>query len=172
MGQDLSYPAMTLAANRPGPPGSVTGYGVTASAHQLHCNRFYLSVISNTATRRMIMALTAAEKQQRYRERHLGIDGAKLRIQLFVNVHSKAQLRRLARHYGYTVTKVIEQLAADAERALLDTLPRRQHTAYLESLQPHLASRLDSARRKARPTEKPANKRASTPSRSRRKVTL
>jgi hypothetical protein len=120
----------------------------------------------------MIMALTAAEKQGRYRERHLGIDGAKLRIQLFVNVHSKAQLRRLARHYGYTVTKMIEQLAADAERALLDTLPRRQHTAYLDSLHPHLASRLDSDRRKARPTKKPANKRASTPSRSRRKVTL
>jgi hypothetical protein len=68
----------------------------------------------------MIMALTAAEKQGRYRERHLGIDGAKLRIQLFVSVHSKAQLRGLARHYGYTVTKMIEQLAADAERALLD----------------------------------------------------
>ena len=38
------------------------------------------------------MGLTAAEKQQRYRERHLGIDGAKLRIQLFVGVHAKAQL--------------------------------------------------------------------------------
>jgi hypothetical protein len=118
------------------------------------------------------MALTAAEKQQRYRERHLGINGAKLRIQLFVSVHAKAQLRRLASHYGYTVTKLIEQLAADAERALLDTLPRRQHTAYLDGHQPHLASRLDSARHKAKPTKKPANKRASAPSRSRRKVTV
>jgi hypothetical protein len=27
---------------------------------------------------------------------------------------------RLAGHYGYTVTKVIEDLAADAERALLN----------------------------------------------------
>jgi hypothetical protein len=118
------------------------------------------------------MALTAAEKQQRYRERHLGIDGAKLRIQLFVIVHAKAQLRRLARHYSYTVTKMIEQLAAEGERVLLDTLPRRQRTAYLDIHQPHLASRLDSARHKARPTRKPANKRASTPSQSRRKVTV
>jgi len=79
------------------------------------------------------MALTPAEKQQRYRERHLGIDGAKERIQVFVSVHTKAQLGRLARHYGYTVTRVIEDLAAAAESALLEQLPWRRHKAYLDS---------------------------------------
>jgi hypothetical protein len=61
------------------------------------------------------MALTSAEKQQRYRERHLGVRGTKDRIQLFISVQAKAQLRRLARHHGCTVTKVIESLAVDAE---------------------------------------------------------
>jgi hypothetical protein len=37
---------------------------------------------------------------------------------------AKAQLERLAVHYGYTITKVIERLTADAERALLNRLLR------------------------------------------------
>jgi hypothetical protein len=78
------------------------------------------------------MALTAAEKQQRYRERHLGVHGTKERIQLFISVQAKAQLGRLARHLGYTVTKVIETLAVNAESAILDQLPARQHRAYLD----------------------------------------
>jgi len=78
------------------------------------------------------MALTSAEKQQRYRERHLGVRGTKDRIQLFISVQAKAQLRRLARHLGYTVTKVIETLAANAERTLLDQLPPRRQSIYLD----------------------------------------
>jgi hypothetical protein len=81
------------------------------------------------------MALTSAEKQQRYRERHLGIHATKERIQFFISVKTRAQLGRLARHYGYTVTKMIEDLAADAERALLNRLPPRQRTAYLDGHQ-------------------------------------
>jgi hypothetical protein len=79
------------------------------------------------------MALTSAEKQRRYRERHLGAQGFKERIQLFVTVQTKAQLGRLARHFGYTITKVVEDLVKDAERAILDRLPTRQHRAYLDS---------------------------------------
>ena len=79
------------------------------------------------------MALTSAEKQRRYRERHLGVHGSKERIQLFISVQTKAQLGRLARHYGYTITKVVEDLVKDADRAILDRLPRRQHSAYLDS---------------------------------------
>jgi len=78
------------------------------------------------------MALTTAEKQRRYRQRHLGVDGTKDRIQLFISVQTKAQLRRLARHHGYTVTKAVETLAVDAERELLDRLPRPQHRAYFD----------------------------------------
>jgi hypothetical protein len=84
-----------------------------------------------------IMALTSAEKQRRYRERHLGVRGTKERIQLFISVHARAQLGRLACHYGYTVTKAIEDLAANAERALLTRLPPRQRTAYLDGHHQH-----------------------------------
>jgi hypothetical protein len=111
------------------------------------------------------MALTSAEKQQRYRERHLGIHGTKERIQLFISVQARAQLGRLAGHYGYTVTKVIEDLAADAERALLNRLPPRQRTAYLDGHQ-HAASHRD-ARHKAEPSKRPRSR-----SRPRRKVTV
>jgi hypothetical protein len=79
------------------------------------------------------MALTSAEKQQRYRERHLGVHGSKERIRLFVSVQTKAQLRRLARHYGYTITRIIEDLVKDADRAILDQLPTRQHSTYLDA---------------------------------------
>jgi hypothetical protein len=71
------------------------------------------------------MALTTAENQQRYRERHLGVNGGKQRIQFFVNVQAKAQLERLALHYGYTITKVIEKLTADC-RATIKARKQRQ----------------------------------------------
>ena len=70
------------------------------------------------------MALISAEKQRRYRERHLGVHGSKERIQLFISVQTKAQLGRLAHHYGHTITKVVEDLVKDADRAILDRLPR------------------------------------------------
>jgi hypothetical protein len=104
------------------------------------------------------MALTSAEKQQRYRERHLGIHGTKERIQFFISVQTRAQLGRLARHYGYTVTKVIEDLAADAERTVLNRLPPRQRTAYLDGHH--------DARHKVPPSKRPRSK-----SRPHRKVT-
>src|SRR5262249_9074963 len=116
-----------------------------------------------TVTRKMIMALTSAEKQQRYRERHLGVHGAKQRIQFFVSVQAKAQLGRLARHYGYTVTNMIEKLAADAERALLNRLPPRQHAAYLDSHRQRV-----STRSKAKSAKKSARSRPAL----RRKVTV
>jgi hypothetical protein len=114
------------------------------------------------------MALTSAEKQQRYRERHLGLHGTKERIQLFISVQVKAQLGRLARHHGYTVTNVIEDLVAAAERALIERLPRRQHSAYLDSHLNHGAGR----KVFARPKPKAAKKRQSASAPTRRKVTV
>lgn len=96
------------------------------------------------------MALTSAEKQRRYRERHLGVDGSKERIQFFVSAQTKAQLGRLARHYGYTITRIIEDLVRDADRAILGRLPTRQHSAYLDSHPQRM-----SARPRARSAKKP-----------------
>jgi hypothetical protein len=105
------------------------------------------------------MALTSAEKQRRYRERHLGVHGSKERIQLFISVQTKAQLGRLAHHYGYTITKAVEDLVKNAEGALLDRLPRHQHTAYLDSHRQHAAGHQASARAKAKAAKKSARSR-------------
>jgi hypothetical protein len=111
----------------------------------------------------MIMALTSAEKQRRYRERHLGVHGSRERIQLFISVQTKAQLGRLARHYGYTITKVVEDLVKDADRTILDRLPTRQHSAYLDSHKQRVF-----ARSKVKSAKKPTGSRPAP----RRKVTM
>jgi hypothetical protein len=50
------------------------------------------------------------------RERHLGENGEKKRTTLFLDAITRAQLDRLAHRKGYTVTAVIEELAASADR--------------------------------------------------------
>jgi hypothetical protein len=76
--------------------------------------------------------MTPAEKQRRYRQRHLGVDGHKERLQCMVSARTKAQLTRLANYHGYSVTALIETLAAQAERALVDTLPQPDISPYLD----------------------------------------
>ena len=78
------------------------------------------------------MPLTNAEKQRAYRERHLGADGEKARIQLFLSATAKAQLDRLARHKGYTVTALIEELAASAERRTVAKLTGKALKEYYD----------------------------------------
>jgi len=78
------------------------------------------------------MAMTPAEKQRRYRQRHLGFDGEKERLQCMVSVHAKAQLTRLAHYHGYSITAVIEMLATQAEHTLVDTLPHQDIGPYLD----------------------------------------
>jgi hypothetical protein len=77
------------------------------------------------------MAITNAEKQARYRTRHLGVDGTKVAVHFFLSVPAKKQLDRLARHKGCTVLALVEELAATAERRVLDRLdPEAQKTYY------------------------------------------
>ena len=76
------------------------------------------------------MALSQAEKQRRYRERHLGVNGTKRRMQCLLSAGAREQLGRLAHYNGYSVTKLIEQLAANAERAVLSKLSFRKSKFY------------------------------------------
>ena len=57
----------------------------------------------------MSVTFTNAEKQARYRERHLGVDGEKVRVGLNLNAGTRAKMRRLARHGGYTITALVEE---------------------------------------------------------------
>jgi len=76
------------------------------------------------------MALGNAEKQARWHDRHL-VDGTKARV--IFDASTNAQLDRLARHRAYTVTALIEEWAASAERRapsrLSGKLSRRTTTA-------------------------------------------
>jgi macrodomain Ter protein organizer (MatP/YcbG family) len=58
------------------------------------------------------MAMSGAERQRRYRERHHDI--AHLTIDVHVDVRD--QLDRLAWHYDCCLTELVEKLAAAAER--------------------------------------------------------
>lgn len=62
------------------------------------------------------MALTNAELQARYRQRHLK-DGTSCRINTVVNATTCAALARLARHRGITLRETLETVLAQAEAA-------------------------------------------------------
>jgi hypothetical protein len=59
------------------------------------------------------MALTNAEKQARYRERHLE-NGTKTRGHFFLEATTKAKLLRLAHHRNSSVPELIGDLASSA----------------------------------------------------------
>jgi hypothetical protein len=73
-----------------------------ASHSRLVMARLWYNHIS--AAGPMSVTLTNAEKQARYRERHLGVDGEKARVGLNLNAGTRAKMGRLARHRGYTIT--------------------------------------------------------------------
>ena len=77
------------------------------------------------------MALSGAEKQRRYRKRHFGVGGTRERLNFEVGVAAATALRRLARHYNFSMTKIIEMLAQRGERRLLGILSPARRRAYL-----------------------------------------
>jgi hypothetical protein len=69
------------------------------------------------------MALTNVEKQASWRERHLkNENGNKLRAQFIFDASSRAQLKRIACHKNCSVTSLIKEWAASAERRITDQL--------------------------------------------------
>jgi hypothetical protein len=105
------------------------------------------------------MALKSAEKQQRYRQRHLD-HGNKQRLQLVIGASTKAQLIRLAGYHNCTLTKLIEKLAAEADLAMFRQLPARQVDAYLK---PKPDARVHRPRRLGgQPTPRSSRRRAVT----------
>jgi hypothetical protein len=78
------------------------------------------------------MALSNSEKQSRYRERHLGVNGEKARIGLIISATTRAKMDRLARHKGYTITALIEELVESAERRVTSRLTGKTLKVYLD----------------------------------------
>jgi hypothetical protein len=78
-----------------------------------------------------MMPSTSAERQRRYRTRHLKhVGGTKARLQAFVDLRTMAALRRMARHTGESITHLIDQLVADAERAITKPLSGAAYHAH------------------------------------------
>ena len=72
-----------------------------------------------------------AARQAAYRARHLqDVNGDGERINAVVSVAAKAQLGRLARHYGVTKRAVLDRLLRDAEGAALDGVEPAMQRAY------------------------------------------
>jgi hypothetical protein len=78
------------------------------------------------------MALTNAEKQARYRERHLGKEGTKIALHLFVEATTRAKLKRLARRKGCTMPALIEEWATRADSRVADKLLGKARKAYYD----------------------------------------
>jgi hypothetical protein len=84
------------------------------------------------------MALSNAERQARYRQRHLkSVDGEKVRLSLFLDLYARLQLERIARHEGCTVTGLIEKWAAKAEQRVVGRMtPKEEHVYYASDVTP------------------------------------
>jgi hypothetical protein len=77
------------------------------------------------------MALSNAEKQARWRERHLD-NGTKTRAQFVFEVSTTKQLKRIAAHKGRSVTALIREWAASAERRIVGQLSAREEKHYYD----------------------------------------
>ncbi|HEV7856240.1 MAG TPA: hypothetical protein VGO72_04685 [Herminiimonas sp.] len=68
------------------------------------------------------MALTNAEKQRRYRNRHLGLGGKRELLQCLISIPAKRNLERLACHHGHSLTTMLEVLVNERTNELLKKL--------------------------------------------------
>ena len=84
--------------------------------------------------RKPTSAQSNAARQAAYRQRHLhDVDGQGERINMVVTVQAKAQLERLARHYGVTQRDLLARVLADAERIVVDGLGRGEEKSYYQA---------------------------------------
>jgi hypothetical protein len=79
------------------------------------------------------MALSNAEKQARWRERHLKHEnGTKLRAQFIFDANTINTLKRVAKHRECSVASLIRTWAASAERRIVGRLSPREEKRYYD----------------------------------------
>jgi hypothetical protein len=89
-----------------------------------------------TRRRKPTSANSNTARQAAYRQRHLhDVDGQAERLNMVVNVQAKAQLERLARHYGVTQREALARVLADAERQVVDALSRADERSYYRAVE-------------------------------------
>jgi hypothetical protein len=75
------------------------------------------------------MALTNAEKQARWRQRNLD-NGTKTRAQFVFDISTTKQLKRVAAHKERSVTALIREWAASAEKRIVERLSAKDLKRY------------------------------------------
>jgi hypothetical protein len=81
------------------------------------------------------MAMTNAERQRRYRQKHLKDEaGGKERLNLMLDFRAKLTLDRLTKRYAVTQAELIERLLREEQDRLLDTLDAEEQTAYYDAV--------------------------------------
>jgi len=80
------------------------------------------------------MPKSNAQRQREYRQRHLNNLSEETvlleRLNMMVDCHAKAQLKRLACCYGVTQRMMLEQVISEAARALMRTLSHQQQEGF------------------------------------------
>jgi len=87
------------------------------------------------------MAISNSEKQRRYRERHLGPGGEYERLCVLVRISTKRNLERLASHYGYSITGIVEVLINERTGRVLDSLSEKELRDFHNEEPPHARQR-------------------------------
>jgi hypothetical protein len=79
---------------------------------------------------------TGAERQAAYRQRRADQASKKhgLRLDVFVEFHAKKRLERIARHFGCTISKLIEAWTETEEAKILKKLTPSAEKEYLDGL--------------------------------------
>jgi hypothetical protein len=79
------------------------------------------------------MALTAAERQKRYRENRKMADNGYRQINTWISTEAYEALRRMARRDGVTQRELIERLLIDEQDTVIRGLSDAQLDEYLKA---------------------------------------
>jgi hypothetical protein len=93
----------------------------------------WLSYNHISAAGAISVTLTNAERQARYRQRQLSVDGEKVRVGLNLNAGTRAKVGRLARDRGYTITALVKARVERTERRVTARLPLSRSSARIDS---------------------------------------
>jgi UDP-N-acetyl-D-mannosaminuronate dehydrogenase len=79
----------------------------------------------------MAMALTAAERQKRYRETRKLAENGYRQVNIWLSTEAYLALKRLAQRDGVTQREMLERLLVDAQNKVIAQLSDNELSAYL-----------------------------------------
>lgn len=81
------------------------------------------------------MVMTNAQRQAKYREQRLkNENGTGSRLNLVIEHGAHLALKRLALHYGVTVTALVEKLAMEEQVRLTEAMSTDEYISYCDSV--------------------------------------